>query len=71
MLVDQVEWVPLEVNSFVKSLRFSVGVEGLVQKVVQVEVETLLEALVGHVLARVGKLEMNKTKMANKGTYPP
>ena len=45
--------------------------ESLVQEVVQVKVETLLEALVGHVLAKIGELEINKTKKANKGTYPP
>jgi hypothetical protein len=44
-------------------------VESLVQKVVQVEVETLLEALAGHVLAKDGKL--NQTKLKNMATYPP
>ena len=53
VLVDQVEWIPAEENSFVKSFRLSVGCEGLVTELVDVQVNSGLEAFLLHPLAAI------------------
>ena len=52
MLVHQVEWVPLEIEIFVDGLALSEGVERFVQKNVEIKLEGLIKAFLGHVISK-------------------
>jgi hypothetical protein len=51
VLVDEVEGVPFEVDTLIKGLAFPVGMEGLIEQVVHINIKTLLEAFVCHVFS--------------------
>jgi hypothetical protein len=57
-LVDQVQWVPLEVDIFILSFGLSIGMELLVLHQINVEVNSRLEALLLHPVAAI-TVELN------------
>ena len=65
VFVDQVKRIPLVVDILVERLGLPVGVEGLVQQLVDVHVEGLAESLFLHVLAA------NRCYGRQIATYPP
>ena len=49
MLVNKIEWVPLEIEVLIDGLTLPKSMEGLVQHHVDVDFEGLVEALLLHV----------------------